>query len=82
MPPVYLLSKQLILLTNAGYFGDYNRIFGGNPERPLWMESGHSEARKLPDGRFGARDASTNVRFRPGADLHEGPLSAMGLVVS
>ena len=38
-------------------------------ECPLWVVSGHSEARKLPDARIAAENASVSVCFRPEADI-------------
>ncbi len=40
------------------------RLFYGL-ECPLWVVSGQSEARKLPDGRIWGKDAFVSVRFTP-----------------
>jgi len=34
-----------------------------------WVESGHSEVRKLPDGRIWEPGCVSNVRYRPKADI-------------
>ena len=34
-------------------------------DRQLWVVSGHSEARKLSDGRIATENASASVCFRP-----------------
>ncbi len=39
-------------------------------ECPLWVDSGHSEARKLPNDRIWGENTPASVCFRPKADTH------------